>query len=444
MSLVMDAAEAFQPIGATEPEPGAGAPPILRLDAAHLAEMLDHLGDHRALASGLINVIGLDGVAERLGPRWSARRELVYDHVERVLERQLGPDIVYQRIGETHFVVVQSGRSRIQAQGLCLRCLKEILEHFLGEARLMDLRLHEVTGVTANEIVGRKVGVSEAGLPEPEPAPDPEPSSFAGAELARSAAPQLPMASLVARWSPFVAANGRTVRVSCVLEPVVNLASSSRIGFRLARRVLDLDTERVLTGQDLRNLSRADIARVDYATIARGLDRLHAEGGQDKLPTLIVPVSYATLSNQRTRETLVALLAQARAEVRHGLVCEICDLDGVPPSALLTAVSLIRPFCVRVLASVTEPRLPVLRPLRGLGLDGVSMDCPPNLGDAEFLGWVRDASRASRPIAQALFLYRVASLQRGALASLSGATHVSLASVAKTPDNPAPASGGSA
>jgi hypothetical protein len=425
----MDAAEAFQSSLASDPVPSSGAPPTLRLDAAHLAEMLDRLGDPKSLAAGLVNVIGLDGIAERLGPRWAARRELVYEHVERVLERQMGPDIIYQRIGETHFVVVQSGRTRLQAQGFCLRCLKEILEHFLGEVRLPDLRLHEVTGVSANEIVGCRVAVSASG--NPEPPPDAEPGAFAAPHPDTPATGPLPAASLVARWSPFVAANGRTVRVSCVLEPVVNLATSSRIGFRLARRVLDLDTERVLTGRELRNLSRADIARVDYATIARGLDRLRAEGGQDKLPTLIVPVSYATLSNQRTRETLVALLEQARAEVRLGLVCEICDLDGVPPSALLTAISLIRPFCMRVLAAVVEPKATTLQPLRGLGLDGVSMDCPANLGDAEFLGWVKDTSRATRPVAHALFLYRVASLQRGGLASVAGATHVSLASVTK-------------
>src|SRR6185312_2118048 len=105
MSFVMDAAEAFQSVGEADLSPGPGSPPNLRLDAAHLAEMLDRLGDPKVLAAGLVNVIGLDGVAERLGPRWSARRELVYEHVERALERQMGPDIVYQRIGETHFVV---------------------------------------------------------------------------------------------------------------------------------------------------------------------------------------------------------------------------------------------------------------------------------------------------------------------------------------------------
>ncbi|HEX4095958.1 MAG TPA: hypothetical protein VHX64_04475, partial [Caulobacteraceae bacterium] len=245
-------AEALQSTGSSKPARVGEASAVLRLDAAHLADMLGRLADPQALKSGLVNVVSLDSIAERFGARWNVRRELVYDHVERVLERQMGPEIVYQRIGETHFVVVQSGRSRLQAQGLCLRCLKEILEYFLGEARLRDLRLHEVTGVSSSEIIGRRVGVSAAGLPEPDV--EPEPSTFTLAGASSAAIPQFPTASLIARWSPFVAANGRTVRVSCVLEPVVNLASSSRIGFRLARRVVYLDTERALSGGDLRNL----------------------------------------------------------------------------------------------------------------------------------------------------------------------------------------------
>jgi hypothetical protein len=128
---------------------------------------------------------------------------------------------------------------------------------------------------------------------------------------------------------------------------------------------------------------------------------------------------------------LVSLLQQAQVEVRLGLVCEICELDGVPPSALLTAVSLIRPFCVRVLAFVADPAPAWVRPLKGLGLAGISVESPPNLGDAEFLGWARDVARAVRPVAAALMIYRVQPMQRGALAALAGATHISILGVSK-------------
>ncbi len=428
------------------------SPPVLKLDPADLAEVLGRLGDPSALGAGLVNVIGLEGVAERFGSRWSLRSELVHEHVERMLHRHLGDDVVFQRVGEAHYVVVQSGCTRLQAQNLCLRCMREILHHFVGEVRLRDLRLHEVTRVSQNEIVGHRVDFGAGVIDEP---PIDEPRTFArpgqpGEDnfyaASKSFAPPEPTPGLrsfapkrpglapegsllsVSRWTPFVASNGRTVKVSCSLEPVIRLASSERIGFRLARQVLGADGL-PLDAHALRNLSRADIARVDCATIARGLERLHAQVGQDKSATLVVPVSFATLSNQRTREMLVALLEEAKAEVRLGLVCEICELDGVPPSALLTAVSLIRPFCVRVIAFVAEPHPAALRALKGMGLAGVSMDCPPNLGDAEFLGWAREAVRAVRPVAGALVIYRIDPFQRGALAALAGASHISLLAV---------------
>ena len=442
----------------TRPEeeaPASSAPPILRLDQGNLAEALDRLGDPAALAAGLVNVIGLEGVAARFGTRWSFRRDLVHEHVERLMHRHLGEAGVFQRIGEMHYVVVQSGRSRLHAQALCLRCLREILNHFIGEVRLPDMRLHEVTRVDGNEIIGQKVELSAAALSEPATFADPEtpeperspadPRAFVAQrtfavsddlEASRSFAPRgqnrTPASPLpaVAKWSPFVASNGQTVRVSCALEPVIKLDDSSRIGFRLARRVLYPD--RVLDGQALRDLSRADIARVDYATIARGLERLQTEKKGEDPASLIVPVSFATLSNQRTREMLVGLLEQARAEVRLGLVCEICEIEGVPASALLTAVSMIRPFCVRVLAFASDARPAALRSLKGMGLAGVSMDCPPGLGDAEFLNWAREMSRAARTVAGPLFLYRVQPVERSVLAALAGASHASLQGATET------------
>ena len=423
----------------------ASAPTILRLDPTDLAEVLERLADPMALTAGLVNVISLEGVVARFGPRWSFRRELVHELAERVLHRHLGDEAVFQRIGEAHYVVMQSGRSRVQAQSLCLRCLREILHHFIGEVRLPDMRLHEVTHVSANEIVGHKVDVPPTALVEEatlanagEPA---EGRSLAGGrsfnaplppDASRSPAPPPRRAPLsAAQWTPFVASNGRTMRVSCSLEPVIKLSNSSLIGFRLARRVLDSDGP--LSSQALRSLSRADIARVDFATIARGIDRLRAEAGDQKHPSLIVPVSFTTLSNQRTREAFVGLLEAARAEVRLGLVCEICELDGVPPGSLLTAVSLISPFCVRVLAFLSDPRPAALRALKGLGLGGISLDCPGGLGDGEFVVWAREMARAARTVGGAMMLYRVQPRERGALAALAGVSHVSLLAAAPSP-----------
>ena len=409
------------PAGA--PERTNAAAPRLQINAEALGTILDCCQDPSVLASGCVNIIALDAIRARLGSRWELRREFVHEHAQRAIEKQLGSGSVFQRVGETYYAVVQPDTPRLIAQAVCLRCAREILHYFLGEAVLTDIKLHEVTRIDPDGVYGHHVDVvalaaAEAKLP-----------------LDISAAcgvPQPPPHRTVDQWTPFVASDGRRVRVSCVLEPVLHLTSSTRIGYRLARRVIELPSERQLTPAELQNLSRSDIARIDYATISRGLDRLHAEIGGDKLPTLIVPVSLITLSNQRTREVFVGLLKEVQSEVRHGLVCEIWDIEGAPAGTLLTAISLIKPFCLRVIGCVLPVKTGGLQRLKGVGLQGVAVECPPNLGDAEFIGWLKDVRSSSRPVADMLFVFRLENMRRAAMASLAGISHMSLSSAART------------
>ena len=61
-----------------------------------------------ALTAGKVNLIGLDAIVEALGGRWQPRREQIYDHVERVLSRNLGPNGYFVRVaaGKEFYVYV--------------------------------------------------------------------------------------------------------------------------------------------------------------------------------------------------------------------------------------------------------------------------------------------------------------------------------------------------
>ena len=293
--------------GASPPHPGPAAP-ILRLDATTVSAILDRFHDPSLLAEGRVNVMALDAIRERLGLRWQLRQELVYDHVQEVVERRLGHAAVSIRVAETLFAVVQPDTDRLTAQALCLRCLRDIHQHFLGQAEVGDLALHEVTKITPEGLFGARVDMAKLAVAEavlqapaipsrswaPEEArppyerwtafvtkgtdPQPEPGA------PRSWAPPPGRSGMVDRWTPFVAGDGRTVRASCTLEPVLRLGSSTCLGYRLGRRVVELPSELPLSAAEQQNLSRADIARIDYATLARGLDRLAKEGGGEQSP----------------------------------------------------------------------------------------------------------------------------------------------------------------
>jgi hypothetical protein len=167
---------------------------------------------------------------------------------------------------------------------------------------------------------------------------------------------------------------------------------------------------------------------VDMATITRGIDRLKADGASEQQLSLIVPISFTSLSSQRGRAELIAPLREASNLVRLGVICEICDVEGVPQSALLSATSLVKPFSLLVVARVGVPAPHTINPLREAGLQAMSFECPSGMEDAEFIGWAGSAIRAAKAIARSVLVYGASSPARaGTLASL-GATHVSLAS----------------
>src|ERR1700744_1966589 len=85
--------------------PPAGGAVTSRITAQ--AFELSKFQESGVLEAGLVNLIALDAVVERLGERWQGRREAVYDMVERVLSRRLGEGGAFARGSETDFLVIQ-------------------------------------------------------------------------------------------------------------------------------------------------------------------------------------------------------------------------------------------------------------------------------------------------------------------------------------------------
>lgn len=393
---------------ATRWAPSGPAAEAFRAVEAAAVGTLEQLQTSEALAEGKVTVVGLDAIADKLGSRWKPRQSLVHDYAERTLRRALGDNGFCQRISETEFIVVQAGVSRLTGQALCINALRDTLTHFLGEAAIGDVILHEVTRITHDGIFGERVNAAAV-------------SEAAG----HSREPDAPKPPAVDdRWAPFVASDGRRVRVSCALEPVLQLKAFQRIGYRLVRRVLSLPTETPLTAAEVNNLSIADLERIDFAALSRGLDRLTHDVGDDKQLSLVLPVSYTTLASHRARGKLVDVFHQAKQAVRHGVICEVGGIDGVPPGALRSAIALVKPYSLLIVGHFSEAPSPRLGDLRDGGLQCLAADSPTGLvGEAEFIGWTRGLLRAARPGIRSVMIHRLANSRQAAIAAALGVTH---------------------
>ncbi|HLZ76355.1 hypothetical protein [Phenylobacterium sp.] len=412
----------------------APAKPAPRMVSAGLEASLEQFDDPQLLADGKVNLISLEAVYERLGDRWPFKRDQVYGFTDRVLERGVGDGGVYLRISDTDFFIVHPDLSRVAGQAACLRYLREVLNHFLGDDQMAAGSVLQVTRISGGELEARPADLRAKPGCDPEPTGDGPGLAETGqpdAPPSAAARPTPPMPAAadagLERWTPFVCNDGRQLRVSATLEPVYELKGFTRIGFRMMRRVIVVATDEELSPQRIAQLSAADLLRVDVATILRGIGRLQHDAPGESPLSLIVPLSFVSLSSQRGRAELVHHLKTAGALVKMGVICEICDIEGVPPGMLLAAASLVRPFTLLTAGRLLAPTPAAVRHLAGASLQALSFDCPKGLGDAEFTGWAIGAIDAAKRMAKSVIVYGAGSPARaGSLASL-GATHVSLA-----------------
>jgi len=403
--------------------------PLPRMISAGLEASLEQFSDPQLLAAGKVNLISLEAIQARLGPRWAFKRDQVYGFTDRVLERGIGADGIYLRISDTDFFIAHPELGRTAGQAACLRCLREVLNHFLGDDQMAATSVLQVTRIGAGALEARMTELATGVAPDDVGPAEPE----AARETVAAPAPKAPGpgaaasgGSALAQWTPFDCADGRRLRVSATLQPVYELKGFTRIGFRMKRRVIVMQTDEELSQPEIAALSAADLLRVDVATILRGVDRLKAEGDKESPLSLIVPLSFISLSGQRGRTELVKHLKAAGELVRMGIICEICDIEGVPPGMLLAAASLARPFTLLVAGLLLAPTPAVVRHLPGAGLQALSFECPPGLGDAEFTGWAVAAIGAAKQIARSVLVYGSDSTERLSTLAALGATHASL------------------
>ena len=414
---------------------GGPLPGVKHIVSADARQALEQIKSSPMMADGKVCLMGLEAIRERLGPKWLRRRERVFEYVQTSLRKQVGPHGFFLRVSETDYVVAQPNVTRLAGQAYCLNCLREVLTFFLGEALVSDIVVHEVLAIGGGVIGARKLDTVQV-------------QAEAQKEVAERgrqarAAPNLMSQD---RWSPFTAHDGRRLRASSHLQPVFQLKTYGRIGYRMTRKALLLPGETALTPADFGQLTSSDIERIDFATLARGLNRLQQQSAGEREPSLILPVSFVTLSSHRGRSMLTEFFKAAQETVQRGVICEVCDVEGVPPSGLLEATALMRPYCLFIVAKLNDPPLAGLPDLKDVGLHGVSIECPAGVeSDDAFAHFARMVTSAAKNVVRAVMLYGVSGPHQAAIASLYGATHASFvptAASAASPEAPTIAAAG--
>src|SRR5690348_8469887 len=129
-----------------------GSPRIDRVVSSDAREALGRLNGSDVLNAGGVNMIGLEAIRTKLGDRWQAKRMRVWEHVERELEKRLGPYDMFVRLDEVNYLIAMPALTRFEAQAACMHVVQDVLKFFLGESQSRDVRVRNVTEVSDGEV----------------------------------------------------------------------------------------------------------------------------------------------------------------------------------------------------------------------------------------------------------------------------------------------------
>ncbi|MGC1305565.1 MAG: hypothetical protein WA840_24605 [Caulobacteraceae bacterium] len=387
-----------------------------QLDNARLLEDLQSSG---LLAEGRAHVISIETVRTALGRRWHERKAVVWDMVEALARKRLDERDLTARISEDAFLLLTPQLEPGGAKVLATRIAREVLTHFLGQLSTRDIVVMvarqfvdgvlECTQMSSSEILGALAVEAQ----EPQPAGRPPESAGPG-------------------WisqddcGALTTLQGRRLRFSVSVDPIIDLARWAVAGHRIEPKIT-FDTLEPLSPEARQELLPRDLKESDLATLRRGLSRLEAGESSSRRPSLILTVSFQTLSNSRTRLGLLSQAVQQRAEMTSSVIWEITDLDaGVPLGALRQAVTFLKPFCRSVFVRADGPLHAVLSPMK-LGLAGFVLQFPSTCTSQEDQAlWLLEMSRTLKTSGGTLIAANLATIELLPLANAAGFTHATV------------------
>ncbi len=384
-----------------------GAARVDRVASAEARDALTRLAGSDVLRAGGVNLIGLDAIRAKLADRWPSKKIRVWEHCERDLEKRLGPYDMVVRLDEVTFLVATPALTRFQAQAACMHALQDILKFFLGESQSRDVNVRNVTSLTGDE-------VSSAPL---------DPAAIARDHAAPPEAHE--EHEHVTEWKPplagrtesaaFMSVARQPIEVRLGVEAVWNLRRDLVTSFLIERAAHPAT-------QDPSDELQVDIAVMAYAS--QLLQEHKSTGGR---LTLHLPISFSSVASVRARELSIKMMRHLHAAMRETTLIEISNLDpGVPPSRLIEVVSLIKPFCLGVLARV-RPSKKALDAVRGCGLKGLIVE-GSSLGrnPAEVGALMKAFAETARGIAPNIIVHGLEDQMMIELAKTAGLTHASV------------------
>ena len=396
-------------------------------------EVIERLRETRVDTTGHAFLLKLDTLIVRLGAKWEQKSDLVFEHLKTGFERQYEePNWCIGINGDAWLALLPTIGSRKGALAVT-EIWRELCGFFVGDMSSVEVPLYEVRAEDVDRITVKPVDLKTwFDAPEDEGGPIKArggafQAAAEGADAEGGAAAKAQRPMMVAAT---VSYGGRNLKIASSIEPLFEMKKMAMIGHRLEGLVMENLDNTLLDRKALANLDWGLREQVDVINVEQGLKLLRMRSAEQRKMLMVVPAAFSTFASNRARAKITQDVARASAEMGLKVLFEVRGLDGVPPHRVLEIVSLIKPFCMTAVGSVSADRK-AISALTKCGLSGVCVEYDGVKRDEEGLKeHLSMLSAAAKASAGACMIQGFDNYRQMAVARLAGVTHASIKAAA--------------
>lgn len=404
----------------------------LAIEHDRAVEIVERLRETHVDITGHAFLLRLDTLIVRLGAKWDAKRELVFEHLKTAFERDYQePNWCIPINDDAWMGLLPEIGSRKGALAMS-QIWRDICGFFVGDMTALDIPLFEVLVEDVDCFSLEKIDLKTYFDAAHDEAPVKARSRGFYSEEKRGPG-EAPQATAIQR--PMIVAasvtyGGRSLKVASSAEPLFEMKKMVMIGHRLESMVMDEMDNALLDRKALANLDWGLREMADIINIDQGLKLLRLKSPEQRKMVMLVPAAFSTFASARARQKITSEVARAAAEMGLKVLFEVRGLDGVPPHRVLEIVSLIKPFCMTVVGSVSPDRK-AISALTKCGLSGVCLEYDGVKRDEDALrDFLSALSQAAKSAAGACMMQGFDNYRQMAVARLAGVTHASIKTAA--------------
>ena len=411
-------------------QPVAAGRERLVLEHEDAVEIVERLRETHVDSTGHAFLIKLDTLIVRLGPRWEVKKDLVFEHLKTGFERQYPEPNWCIPIHEDSWLGLLPQLGSRKGALAVADIWRDLCDFFIGDMSGLDVPVFEVLVEDVDRFLLKKIDFnSYFGQAGHEGAPIK--ARHGGFHSDASGRDVSGLANAHAMQRPVIVAAsvnyaGRTLKVASSVEPLFEMKKMALIGHRLEAMVMENLDNVLLDRKGLANIDWSLREQVDIVNIDQGLKLLRLRTPEQRKMLMVVPAAFSTFASAKARQTITAEVSRAAAEMGLKILFEMRGLDGVPPHRVLEVVSLIKPFCMTVVGSVS-PERKVIAGLNKCGLSGVCVEYDGvKRDDATLQDYLGTLAATAKLSAGACMVQGFDNYRQMAVARLAGVTHASI------------------